>query len=50
MGKILLRVIYKKHDLRIMIKIKRNIIIIEYLYKIGIKSSFTITMKVNGHH
>ena len=29
---------------------KRNIVIIKHLYKIGIKTSFTITMKINGHH
>ena len=34
----------------VMIKIKRNIVTIEHLYKIGIKTSFTITMKINGHH
>ena len=55
MGNIfLLHVIYKMRDLRIilivMIKVKRNIVIIEHLYKIGIKTSFTITMKISGHH
>ncbi len=48
----LLHVIYKMQDLCIiwivMIKIKRNIVIIEHLYKIGIKTSFTITMEING--
>ena len=33
-----------------MIKFKRNIVISEHLCKIGIKTSFTITMKVNGYH
>ena len=52
----LLHVIYKMEDLSyhlkiVMIKIKRNIsVIIEHLYKIGIKTGFIITMKVNGHH
>ena len=50
----LLRVIYKMQDLRIIliliIKIKSNIVIIEHHYKIGIKTSFTITMKINEHH
>ena len=47
MGNIfLLHVIYKMHDPRtiyiVMINVKRNIVIIEHLYKIGIKTSFTI--------
>ena len=31
-------------------RIEVNIVIIEHLYKIGIKTSFTITMKINVHH
>ena len=45
----LLHVIYNMHDI-VMIKIKRNIVLIEDIYKTGIKTSFTITMKINGHH
>ena len=33
------------------IKIKRNIVIIEHLgIKIGIKTSFTMSMKIKGYH
>ena len=50
----LLHVIYKMQDLCtisiVMIKIERNIVIIEHLYMISIKTSFTITMKINKHH
>lgn len=48
------QVIYKVGDfsviLSVMIEVKGNIIITEHLHKIGIKTIFTITVKINWNY